>query len=51
MEEVARAGGIACSVADARPEVRAVARYRCEALGGHGAVREVCDRIAAAKRI
>ena len=33
--------------ADAVPEVRAAAEYVTSAPGGHGAVREVCDRIRA----
>ncbi|MGE3820857.1 MAG: HAD family hydrolase [Isosphaeraceae bacterium] len=45
--EVARAGGIACAVADARPEVRRVSNFLCPNRGGFGAVRDVCDRIVA----
>ncbi len=37
--------GIGVAPADAVPEVRQRARYVCEAPGGRGAVREVCDRI------
>lgn len=37
------------AVADARPEVLAAARLVLSARGGHGAVREACDRIAAAR--
>lgn len=33
-------------VADAHPAVVPYARYQTKALGGHGAVREVCDLIA-----
>ncbi|WP_307858176.1 acylneuraminate cytidylyltransferase [Cellulomonas fulva] len=36
------------AVADARPEVLAVARVVLRARGGHGAVREVADRVLAA---
>lgn len=35
--------GLPIIVQDAHPDVRSVARYRTKALGGHGAVREVCD--------
>ena len=38
----------AAAPADAVPEVLAVAEYVTKALGGRGAVREVCDRILAA---
>jgi len=48
LAEVGRAGGAACAVADARPEVLSVANFVCPSRGGHGAVRDVCDRIAAA---
>lgn len=47
---LARAGGIPCAVADARPEVRSVARYVCPSRGGYGAVRDVCDLIFTAKK-
>lgn len=33
-------------VNDAHDDVKALARYRTNALGGHGAVREVCDLVA-----
>lgn len=49
MERVSAAGGIACAVADARPEARAAARFICRNRGGYGAVRDVCDCIVAAK--
>jgi 3-deoxy-D-manno-octulosonate 8-phosphate phosphatase (KDO 8-P phosphatase) len=49
MQALLTAGGIPCAVADARPEVQAVARYRCPCRGGAGAVRDVCDLIYAAK--
>ncbi len=48
MELVANAGGIACAVADARPEIIAISNYQCDRPGGFGAVRDVCDRILAA---
>jgi YrbI family 3-deoxy-D-manno-octulosonate 8-phosphate phosphatase len=47
---LASAGGIPCAVADARPEVKSVARYICPSRGGYGAVRDVCDLICTAKR-
>lgn len=37
------------AVADARPEVRAAARVVLRARGGHGAVREVIDRVLASR--
>lgn len=37
--------------ADARPEVRAKASWVTMARGGHGAVREVTDRLVAARRL
>jgi len=37
--------GLPVAVANARPEVKAVARYVTAASGGNGAVREVCDLI------
>ena len=37
------------AVADARPEVRAAARLVLQHPGGHGAVRELCDRVRAAR--
>jgi 3-deoxy-D-manno-octulosonate 8-phosphate phosphatase (KDO 8-P phosphatase) len=49
MQALVSAGGIPCAVADARPEVKAVSRYRCPCRGGDGAVRDVCDLIWAAK--
>ncbi len=38
------------AVADARPEVRAAARLVLAERGGHGAVRELCDRVLRAER-
>lgn len=38
------------AVADAHPQVRQVARVVLSRAGGKGAVREVCDRVAAAHR-
>ncbi len=35
--------GLPIAVADAFPEVVAIAEYRTKRLGGYGAVREVCD--------
>jgi YrbI family 3-deoxy-D-manno-octulosonate 8-phosphate phosphatase len=37
--------GLPVVVADAHPDVLAAARYRTQAAGGYGAVREVCDWI------
>lgn len=42
-----RAVGLSCCPADAVPEVRRAVRYVCQAGGGAGAVREVCDLIRA----
>jgi len=50
MQAVRQAGGISCAVGDARPEIKAVAHFLCPSRGGYGAVRDVCDRIMAAKR-
>jgi YrbI family 3-deoxy-D-manno-octulosonate 8-phosphate phosphatase len=41
--------GLPVAVADAMPAVRAAALWVTDGLGGHGAVREVADRIGAAK--
>lgn len=41
--------GLPIAVADAHPDVLDSAAYVTTALGGRGAVREVCDRILAAK--
>jgi 3-deoxy-D-manno-octulosonate 8-phosphate phosphatase KdsC-like HAD superfamily phosphatase len=38
------------AVADARPEVKAQARLVLSREGGNGAVREICDRILAARQ-
>jgi 3-deoxy-D-manno-octulosonate 8-phosphate phosphatase KdsC-like HAD superfamily phosphatase len=38
--------GIPVVVADAHPGALVAARYRTQAAGGFGAVREVCDWIA-----
>jgi N-acylneuraminate cytidylyltransferase len=42
--------GCAIAVADAEPQVKAVARWVTAKCGGRGAVREICDAILAAKR-
>ena len=39
--------GLAVAVADAHPDVRAVANRVTTLPGGHGAVREVCDWLLA----
>ena len=44
-----RAAGLAIAVADAHEEVRAAADWVTQAGGGHGAVREVADRLLAAR--
>src|SRR3546814_10381979 len=41
--DVMQAVGLPVAVANARPQVKAAAAYVTGALGGHGAVREVCD--------
>jgi YrbI family 3-deoxy-D-manno-octulosonate 8-phosphate phosphatase len=51
MLAVGRAGGIPCAVADARPQVIAVAKYVTDRQGGRGAVRDVCDHIVSARRL
>ncbi len=40
-----RMAGLPIVVRDAHPDVLPIAAYRTNALGGHGAVREVCDLI------
>ena len=42
-----RLAGCAVAVADAYPEARRVADIILTRAGGHGAVRELCDRVAA----
>ncbi|MBI2625669.1 HAD hydrolase family protein [Candidatus Parcubacteria bacterium] len=44
-----RYAGIRVTVPDAYPAVRSIAHYVTAARGGHGAVREVCELILAAK--
>lgn len=44
-----RVAGLACAVADAAPEVQAVAAWVSRQAGGCGAVREICDLVVAAK--
>lgn len=46
---VMRRVGLAVAVGNARPEVKRVAHYVTEAVGGSGAVREVVERIFEAK--
>jgi 3-deoxy-D-manno-octulosonate 8-phosphate phosphatase (KDO 8-P phosphatase) len=41
--------GLSAAPADARPEVRAAVHFVAGGSGGRGAVRELCDLIAAAK--
>ncbi len=45
-----RAVGLAVAVADAVPEVRRAATYVTRAKPGHGALREICNLILAARR-
>jgi YrbI family 3-deoxy-D-manno-octulosonate 8-phosphate phosphatase len=45
-----RLAGVAVAVVDAVPAVRRVAAYVTRARPGHGAVREICDLILAARR-
>lgn len=47
--DVLRFVGLGVAVADAVPEVQQVAGMVLDRRGGFGAVREICDRIAAAK--
>ena len=42
--------GLPIAVRNAHPDVLECVRYRTDAAGGHGAVREVCDLIARAHR-
>ena len=42
---VLQRAGLPIAVANARDEVKAACRYVTEARGGHGAVREVIDRL------
>ncbi len=49
MRAVRAEGGIACAVADARPEILAIAEYVTNRVGGGGAVRDVCDEIVRGK--
>jgi len=44
---VMQAVGLSIAVANARPEVKAVAHWLTEKNGGEGAVREICDRLLA----
>jgi 3-deoxy-D-manno-octulosonate 8-phosphate phosphatase (KDO 8-P phosphatase) len=46
---VLRQAGLACAVADAPEEVKAVCQVVTRALGGRGAVREVAERILRAR--
>ncbi len=43
--------GVPIAVADAYPEVKAVAKLTTSRMGGQGAVREVCDWIVEARRV
>jgi 3-deoxy-D-manno-octulosonate 8-phosphate phosphatase (KDO 8-P phosphatase) len=43
--EAMRDAGFSAAPADAAPEARAAATYRCKAKGGHGAVREAIEAL------
>ena len=47
--QLLREVGLAFAVADAHPSARAAAQYTTRLAGGCGAVREVCDRLLAAR--
>lgn len=47
--DIMTAAGLALTVADAVPEVRRAAHWISAAPGGHGAVREACDLLVAAR--
>jgi YrbI family 3-deoxy-D-manno-octulosonate 8-phosphate phosphatase len=49
--EALKAVGYAAAPADCVEQVRRVAHYVCKKNGGEGAVREVIDRILAAKGV
>lgn len=44
------AAGLGIAVADAHPELLAIADWHTQLAGGHGCVREVCDRLIQSKR-
>ena len=48
--ECLKAVGLPIVVADAHPDVAGLGKYKTKALGGRGAVREICDMIYAAKK-
>lgn len=48
---VMRRVGVAIATANARPEVKKIAHYTTKAVGGSGAVREVCELILQAKGV
>ena len=45
------AAGVGIAVADAHPDALAAAKLVTTRPGGHGAVREVCDWLIAARRV
>jgi 3-deoxy-D-manno-octulosonate 8-phosphate phosphatase (KDO 8-P phosphatase) len=47
--DVMRRVGFAAAVIDAMPAVKKIAHYVTQLPGGHGAVREVCDMLLAAR--
>jgi len=48
--DIMAVAGLAITVADAHPDVRASADWTTAADGGRGAVREICDLLAASRR-
>lgn len=45
-----RAAGLGIAVADAHPELLAAADWSTQLAGGHGCVREICDRLLKSHR-
>jgi 3-deoxy-D-manno-octulosonate 8-phosphate phosphatase (KDO 8-P phosphatase) len=48
--QMMQVAGIAFTVADAHPEAKRAADVVTQLRGGHGAVREICDRLLAARQ-
>ena len=46
-----RMSGLGCAVANARPEVKAIADYTTTAPGGEGAIREICEIILRSQKL
>lgn len=51
MEHVVKGGGLSVAVADAYPQVLPHANYVTFALGGKGAVREICELLLYARKV